>query len=233
VDDNDTSPVNEPIRVVIGDDHPITRQGTRQILEATSDIVVVGEAEDGGQLVALVESVRPDVAIVDIAMPVMNGIEATKRIKSVLPGTAILILSAYDDDRYVFALLAAGAAGYLLKDVSPKTLASAVRQVHSGEPVLHPEIARKVLAKVAAAEASAPSAAPSYATLTDRELEVLRLAATGLSNAAIGHTLSLSVRTVQAHLTQIFGKLEVGSRTEAVIAGLRMGLLKLDDLDEG
>jgi len=218
------------IRVIIADDHPITRQGTRQILEAHEGITVVGEAEDGEQLVRLVERERPDVAIVDVAMPVMNGIEATKRIKEVAPAVAVLILTAYDDDRYVSALLEAGAAGYLLKDVSGRTLAGAVERVHAGEPVLHPEIAKKVVAKFAGAGRAAGGAAP--ASLTDRELEVLRLAAQGLSNATIARLLSVSIRTVQAHLTQVFGKLQVGSRTEAVIVGLRTNLLTLEDLGE-
>ena len=214
----------------------MVREGTRQLLEREPDLEVVGEAADGAQAVALVEQLRPDVAIMDISMPVMTGIEATKQIKASHPGTAILILSAYDDDQYVFALLAAGAAGYLLKDVPSAELVRAVRLVHAGEPVLHPTIARKVLARFAT-----PSGQPTPARatgdearllLTDREQEVLQLAACGLSNAEISARLYLSIRTVQVHLTHIFGKLGVGSRTEAVIAGLRNGLLKLEDLGE-
>lgn len=217
------------IRVVIGDDHPMVREGTKEMLGVDPGIVVVGEAEDGEQLIACVEREQPDVVVIDIRMPVVNGIEATRRIKAALPSTAVLILSAYDDDSYVFALIRAGATGYLLKDVSSRTLVEAVHQVHSGEPVLHPTIAKKVLARVATAEDASP--VPMPARLTEREQHVLRLAATGLNNAEIADVLSVSVRTVQTHLTQIFGKLDVGSRTGAVIAGLKMGLLRLDDLD--
>ena len=224
------------IRLIIAEDHAVVREGTRQLLEREPDLEVVGEAADGAQAVALVEQLRPDVAIMDISMPVMTGIEATTRIKAIHPNTAILILSAYDDDQYVFALLAAGAAGYLLKDVPAAELVRAVRLVHAGEPVLHPAIARKVLARFAAPAGQAKAAPAGHNgehSLTDREQEVLQLAACGLSNAEISARLYLSVRTVQVHLTHIFNKLGVGSRTEAVIAGLRSGLLKLEDLGEG
>jgi DNA-binding NarL/FixJ family response regulator len=224
-----------PIRVIIAEDHAVVREGTRQLLEREPDLQVVGEAADGAEAVALVEALHPDVVIMDISMPVMTGIEATKRIKAIRPNTAILILTAYDDDQYVFALLAAGAAGYLLKDVPSAEVVRAVRLVHAGEPVLHPAIARKVLARFAAPPGQ-PEAAPAQRNgappLTDREQEVLQLAACGLSNAEIAARLYVSIRTVQVHLTHIFGKLDVGSRTEAVIAGLRSGLLKLEDLGE-
>jgi DNA-binding NarL/FixJ family response regulator len=224
------------IRLIIAEDHAVVREGTRQLLEREPDLEVVGEAADGAQAVALVERLRPDVAIMDISMPVMTGIEATKQIKASHPNTAILILTAYDDDQYVFALLAAGAAGYLLKDVPSMELVRAVRLVHAGEPVLHPAIARKVLARFAAPVGQAkavPTGHNGEQPLTDREQEVLQLAACGLSNAEISTRLYLSVRTVQVHLTHIFNKLGVGSRTEAVIAGLKSGLLKLEDLGEG
>lgn len=212
----------------------MVREGTRQLLEREADLEVVGEAADGAQAVALVERLRPDVAIMDISMPVMTGIEATRQIKASHPNTAILILTAYDDDQYIFALLEAGAAGYLLKDVPSAEVVRAVRSVHAGEPVLHPAIARKVLARFAAsAEQAVPASDHGEQPLTDREHEVLQLAACGLSNAEISSRLYLSIRTVQVHLTHIFTKLGVGSRTEAVIAGLRSGLLKLEDLGEG
>ena len=226
----------ERIRVIIAEDHAVVREGTRQLLEREADLEVVGEAADGAQAVALVERLRPDVAIMDISMPVMTGIEATQRIKASHPNTAVLMLTAYDDDQYVFALLEAGAAGYLLKDVPSAEVVRAVRSVYAGEPVLHPAIARKVLARFAglAGRAQAPHAArDGEVLLTDREQEVLRLAACGLSNAEIAARLYLSIRTVQVHLSHIFNKLGVGSRTEAVIAGLRSGLLRLEDLGEG
>ena len=213
----------------------MVREGTRQLLEREPDLEVVGEAGDGAAAVALVDRLKPDVAIMDISMPVMTGIEATKQIKAAHPNTAVLILTAYDDDQYVFALLAAGAAGYLLKDVPSAEVVRAVRLVHAGEPVLHPAIARKVLAKFAGPPEGASAPRPAHReeqALTDREQEVLQLAACGLSNAEISSRMYLSIRTVQVHLTHIFTKLHVGSRTEAVIAGLRSGLVKLEDLGE-
>ena len=221
----------EKIRVIIAEDHTFVREATRQLLEQEPDIEIVGEATDGAEAVALADRLNPDVAIVDISMPVMSGIEATEHIKAVRPGTAVLILTQYDDDQYVFALLAAGAAGYLLKDVPSAEVVRAVRSVHAGEPVLHPAIVKKVLARFAA-EAQQQQARPEGGLLTEREREILRLAACGLSNARIGERLFVSLRTVQVHLTHIFNKLGVGSRTEAVIVGLRRGVLQMEDLDE-
>jgi len=204
----------------------MVREGTRRILEREPDLKVVAEAGDGRETVALVERERPDVAIVDISMPVMNGIEATKGIKKVAPETAVLVLTAYDDDQYVFAILEAGAAGFLLKNARGSELIDAVRRVHAGESVLHPAIAKKVLRRVVPSEAGAE---PANENLTDRELDVLRLAGQGLSNRQIAEELVLSPRTVQAHMANIFGKLHVGSRTEAVMVGLRRGWLALED----
>lgn len=227
----DQQMLSDKIRVVIAEDHAVVREGTRELLEREPDIEVVGEAANGAEAVALVENLAPDVAIMDISMPVMTGIEATERIKAISPSTAVLILTAYDDDGYVFALLRAGAAGYLLKDVPSMVLVRAVRSVYAGESVLHPAIARKVLARFAAEDAPALKAPePPRALLTGRELEVLRLAASGMTNAQIADSLYFSVRTVQVHMTHIFSKLAVGSRTEAVITGLRRGLISMADL---
>jgi len=222
----------EKIRVIIAEDHTFVREATRQLLEQEPDIEIVGEATDGAEAVALADRLNPDVAIVDISMPVMSGIEATERIKAVRPGIAVLILTQYDDDQYIFALLAAGAAGYLLKDVPSTEIVRAVRSVHAGEPVLHPAIVKKVLARFAAEAQDQQPARAEGELLTEREREILRLAACGLSNARIGERLFVSLRTVQVHLTHIFNKLGVGSRTEAVIVGLRRGVLRLEDLDE-
>ncbi|MCL4371175.1 MAG: response regulator transcription factor [Chloroflexi bacterium] len=217
------------IRVLLADDHAVVREGTRQLLEREPDLEVAGEAADGLEAVELAKRVRPDVAIIDIAMPNMNGIEATKHIKTDNPATAVLILTAYDDDQYIFALLEAGAAGYLLKNVHGRELIDAVRAVHGGESVLHPRVARKVLDRFATAKGKA-KLATTPEQLSDREMEVLRLAARGLSNKDIARELVLSVRTVQAHLGNIFNKMGVGSRTEAVIYGLKEGWLTLDDV---
>jgi DNA-binding NarL/FixJ family response regulator len=164
----------------------------------------------------------------DISMPKLNGIEATRQIKTIRPATAVLVLTAYDDDQYIFALLEAGAAGYLLKDVHADELVKAVRAVHGGESILHPAVARKVVDRFAhpagrRREAIGPD------PLTERELEVLKSAAQGRSNREIAQQMVLSIRTVQAHLTHIFNKMGVGSRTEAVLKGLREGMLTLED----
>jgi DNA-binding NarL/FixJ family response regulator len=216
------------IRILLADDHIMVREGTRRILEREPDLKVVGEASDGREAVALVAQEHPDLVVMDISMPVMNGIEATKGIKRIAPQTAVLVLTAYDDDQYVFAILEAGAAGYLLKNARGSELIDAVRRVHDGESVLHPAIAKKVLRRVARSEETPPA---SGEALSDRELDVLRLAARGLGNRQIAEELVLSPRTVQSHMANIFGKLQVGSRTEAVMVGLRKGWLTMQDVN--
>jgi len=219
------------IRVFLAEDHVLMREGTREFLEREGDMEVVGEAGDGEEAVRLATQLRPDVAIIDIAMPKLNGIEATKRIKAQNPSTAILVLTAYDNDQYIFAVLDAGAAGYLLKSVDSQELVGAVRAVHAGESVLHPTVARKVLDRLASRRPK-PVDEAGVERLTQREMEVLRLAAKGLSNREIAKELVLSVRTVHGHLSNIFGKMQVGSRTEAVIKALRKGWLTLEDIRE-
>jgi len=215
------------IRILLADDHVMVREGTRRILEKEADLQVVAEASDGREAVALTEREHPDVAVIDISMPVMNGIEATKEIKRIAPQTAVLVLSAYDDDEYVFAILEAGAAGYLLKNARGSEVIDAVRRVHEGESVLHPAIAKKLLQRIS--HDRAPATAGVGESLTERELTVLRLAGRGLSNREIADTLVVSPRTVQSHMANIFSKLGVGSRTEAVMMGLRRGWLVLTE----
>ena len=217
------------IKILIADDHAVVREGTRQILEQEPDLDVVAEAVDGEEAVRLAGSSRPDVAIIDIAMPNVDGIEATKQIKALYPAIAVLILTAYDDDQFVFGLLEAGAAGYLLKSVRGRELVEAVRQVNAGESVLHPAIARKVLNRFVPA-LDKPSEKKPAEILSGREIEVLKLATRGLSNQEIANELCLSLRTVQAHLGHIFNKLKVSSRTEAVVHALKEGWVTLDDL---
>jgi NarL family two-component system response regulator LiaR len=216
------------IRVLLADDHVLVREGTKGLLEREQDIQVVAEAGDGEEAVRFAAETRPDVVLIDIAMPKLNGIEATKQIKELAPTTAVLVLTAYDDDAYVFALLEAGAAGYLLKNVRTRDLVEAVRATHAGESVLHPAIARKVIDRFSRSEGWSQEA-PSATKLTVRELEVLALAARGMSNRDIADQLFLSSRTIQAHLASIFAKMEVGSRTEAVVQALREGWLTWDD----
>jgi len=207
------------IKILIADDHAVVRDGTRQILEQERDMEVIAEAADGAEAVKLAGSTKPDVAIIDISMPGVDGIEATRQIKQLYPQIAVLILSAYDDDQFVFSLLEAGAAGYLLKSVRGHELVEAVRQVHAGESVLHPAIARKVLNRFVPGSGKAPGQ-KSAELLSDREIEVLKYATRGLSNQEIADELCLSLRTVQAHLGHIFNKLQVSSRTEAVVRAL-------------
>lgn len=217
------------IEVIIADDHVLFREGTRSLIEQEQDIEVVGEANDGEEAVALVTKLHPHVALMDIAMPKVNGIEATQQIKARHPATAVLILTAYDNDQYIVALLEAGAAGYLLKNVSGKELVNAIRAVHAGEAVLHPVIAHKVFNHFATSVQKLGGAARPR-ELSEREIEILRLAAKGMSNQEIAEKLFLSRRTVQAHLVNIFRKMDVGSRTEAILQALKRGWFSLDDL---
>ncbi len=217
------------IKILIADDHAVVRDGTRQILEQEKDLEVIAEAADGAEAVKLAGSTKPDVAIIDISMPGMDGIEATRQIKALYPSIAVLILSAYDDDQFVFSLLEAGAAGYLLKSVRGRELIEAVRQVHAGESVLHPAIARKVLNRFVPSSGKA-AGQKSAEVLSDREIEVLKYATRGLSNQEIADELVLSLRTVQAHLGHIFNKLQVSSRTEAVVRALKEGWVTLEDI---
>ncbi len=217
------------IKILIADDHAVVREGTRQLLEKEADLAVVAEACDGEEAVRLAGSAKPDVAIIDIAMPNVDGIEATKQIKELYPGIAILILSAYDDDQFVFSLLEAGAAGYLLKSVRGHELVEAIRHVYSGESVLHPAVARKVLNRFSSTTGEAERQELSQ-LLSRREMDVLKLAARGLSNQDIADQLCLSLRTVQAHLGHVFNKLQVSSRTEAVIRALKEGWVTLQDI---
>jgi NarL family two-component system response regulator LiaR len=216
------------IRVLLAEDHVLVREGTRELLRRERDMEVVGEAGDGEEAIELVTKLRPDVVLMDIAMPKVNGIEATKRIKELYPATAVLILTAYDNEQYIFALLEAGAAGYLLKNVRRAELIDAVRAVYAGESVLHPVVTRKVLERFKRTKGR-PGEEGGGDILSEREMEVLRLASKGISNKDIARELVVSVRTVQAHLGNIFNKLGVGSRTEAVLYALRRGWFSLEE----
>jgi DNA-binding NarL/FixJ family response regulator len=215
----------EPVRVLVVDDHPLFRDGIRERLESgDGTIVVVAEASDGKQARSMVAVFQPDVVLMDISMPEVNGIEATRQLCEDYPDVAIIILSAYDDAQYVHAALAAGARGYLLKTVEAQELRDSVTRVASGETALSPPVARRILSWV-----SHPN--PDPPRLSDRELQVLGHAAQGDSNKVISKALSVSTRTVEAHMRSIFDKLGVSSRTEAVIYALRHQWIQLSDDD--
>ena len=216
---------DDKIRVFLCDDHAIVRQGIRALLTTEPDLEVVGEAADGAEALAALEAAAPDVILMDLAMPRMDGIEAIGRIKAAWPEARILVLTSFASDDKVFPAIKAGALGYLLKDSGPEALVQAIRQVHHGESSLHPAIARKLLAELSrpAAEAAMPD------PLTAREIEVLRLIARGLSNQQIADQLTISEATVRTHVSNILGKLQLASRTQAALYALREGLATLDD----
>lgn len=211
------------IRVLLADDHHIVRAGIRQLLESARDIEVVAEAGDGLEAQALLAHHRPDVAVLDIQMPKASGIEVTRWIRTHLPKTGVLILTAYDDDPYVMAVLQAGADGYMLKTASLEELVQAVHEVHEGKKALHPAVTQKIVKHLFKGSPSLP-----LEPLSDRELQVLRLVAKGYTNKAIGVQLGISDRTVQGHLAHIFSKLQASSRTEAVMRALSMGWISQD-----
>lgn len=205
---------------MLADDHTVVRAGIRQILETATDIRVVAEAENGEQAIDAIRASAPEVAVLDVRMPKATGIDVTRWIRENAPSTAVLVLSAFDDDPYVLAALQAGANGYVLKSADAEDIVRAVRSVHAGKSAVDPEIARKVLGRVSGAE---PALRPEE--LTAREREVLALVAKGRTNKAIGSALLISARTVQGHLAKIFDKLQAESRTEAVMRAVSLGWL--------
>jgi NarL family two-component system response regulator LiaR len=218
--------MTRPIRLLLVDDHELLRQGTAELLNRQADLEVVGQAADGRQAIALAHQLMPDIVIMDIRMPEMSGLEATRRLREELPGIQVLVLSAHDDADYVLPLLQAGASGYLLKSAPVADLINAIRQVYAGETPLDPAIARLLVERLGATPArKAP--AGLHESLTVRELEVLRLLAGGLSNRQIAQGLEISERTVQAHLSSIFGKMQVASRTQAVTEAVKRGWITL------
>ncbi|MEV4245276.1 response regulator transcription factor [Streptosporangium canum] len=217
--------MSAPLRAVIADDQALVRTGFRMILSADG-IEVVAEAADGAEAVAAVRSTRPDVVLMDIRMPRMDGIEATRQIMSGgANGTRVVILTTYDLDHYVYAALTAGASGFLLKDVSPEHLVAAVRLVRSGDALLSPTITRRLIERFAPRDEAKADLHRDLSELTPRELEVLRLLATGLSNAELADRLTLSATTVKTHVARILSKLGLRDRVQAVVLAYETGLI--------
>lgn len=211
--------MNSPIRVLLADDHAVVRAGIRQFLEHAADLQVVAEAGDGLQAQTLIEQHLPDVAVLDIQMPGASGIEVARWTRRLHPHVGVLVLTAYDEDPYVLAVLQAGAHGYVLKTAAPADIIQAVRDVRDGKSVLDPSI----MSTAVQAGRQEPLEA-----LSERELEVLRLAARGYTNKAIAVQLTISDRTVQGHLARVFDKLQAAGRTEAVMRAVGLGLLPPD-----
>jgi NarL family two-component system response regulator LiaR len=214
------------IRVLIADDHAIVRKGLRALLATERDIEVIGEAEDGAQAVSQARALQPDVILMDLVMPKMDGIEATRQITEQQAGAHILVLTSFAADDKVFPAIKAGALGYLLKDSGPDELVEAIHQVQHGEPSLEPSIARKVLHELA----QPPKRPPTVDPLTERELAVLRLIAQGKSNRDIAEQLVITEMTVRTHVSNVLSKLHLASRTQAALYALREGLASLDDV---
>lgn len=208
-----------PLRILLAEDHAVVREGTREMLERDGAFNVVGEAANGLEVVELAASLSPDVILLDLSMPLLNGIEATRRIRAADPSTRVLILSAYDDEDYVVAAVEAGAAGYLLKTAHASEVAAAIRAVAGGQVVLDPKVATQVIGRRPdRSAADRPTA---------RELEILRLAALGLRTRDIAQRLEVSPRTVEAHFTSIYNRLGAESRTEAIVRAASRGWVRL------
>ena len=219
--------MNEPIRIFITDDHSIVRKGIRATMDLIPDIEIVGEATNGREAVELVTACQPDVVLMDLVMPEMDGIEAIRRITANQPQARILVLTTFAGEDKIFPAIKAGALGYHLKDSGPDELVRAIREVYTGESSLHPLIARKVLQELSFASQQPPTPDP----LTPREVEVLRLVAQGLDNREIAERLVISDATVRTHVSNILGKLHLASRTQAALYALREGLATLEEED--
>ncbi len=224
--DNPENPKSGAIQVLIVDDHAVVRQGLRTFIDLQDDMSVVAEAENGAEAVALAQQHQPDVILLDLVMPEMDGVEATRRILEGSPASHIIILTSFGEDDKVFPAIRAGAQGYLLKDIHPNQLVQAVREAALGRVQLHPDIARKLMSAVAAEPAAAKDAPPPPQTsdLTDREQEVLRLIAAGMNNRQIAGQMIISEKTVKTHVSNILSKLGLEDRTQAAIWAIKHGL---------
>ena len=215
------------IRILIVDDHKIVRQGLKTFLDLQDDLEVVGEGENGRQAIDLVKRLKPDVILLDLIMPEMDGVEATKVIISEEPDARIAILTSFSDEEKAMPALEAGAVGYLLKDIAPDDLAESIRAIRRGETVLHPAITKQLMARLQNTEKN-PNTSPELESLTNRETEVLRHVAKGMSNDEISNALLISSLTVKTHVSNLLGKLNLGDRTQAAIYAIRHGVAPLD-----
>jgi NarL family two-component system response regulator LiaR len=217
--------MTELIKVLIADDHAIVRNGIAALLSTEADIEVIGEASNGNEAVQAAGELNPDVVLMDLVMPGMDGIHAIQEIRTNYSEARILVMTSFATDEMVFPAIKSGALGYLLKDSSPEELVEAIRQVHRGEPSLHPQIARRVLQEIS----QPPTQARTEEPLTEREVEVLKLIARGMSNQEIAEKLVISETTVRTHVSRILSKLHLASRTQAALYALKEGLAELDD----
>ncbi len=215
--------MTEPITVLVVDDHPLVRQGIRAFLETQPDVSVVGEAASGEEALRVLAQHVPDVVLMDLVMPGMDGVEATRQVKRASPRTQVIVLTSYHEDEHIFPAFRAGALSYLLKDVSPAELADAIRRAARGEAVLHPRVAARVIQELHGGRADTPNA---LSELSDRELEILHLIADGRSNADIADKLVISEKTVKGHVSNILSKLHLADRTQAAVYAWREGLVR-------
>jgi NarL family two-component system response regulator LiaR len=215
--------LSESITILIVDDHAVVRQGVRTLLDMHPDLQVVGEAESTEAALPLVEELVPDVVLLDLLLPGMNGVEATRRVKQISPRTQIVVLTSYAEDEHIFPALRAGALSYLLKDIRPRELAESIRKAARGESVLHSRIAARMIQEVREAKRKVP---PAFAELTPRELEVLQLLADGQTNADIAEQLVLSEKTVRGYVSNILSKLHLADRTQVAVFAWQQGLME-------
>ena len=215
--------MTDRISILIADDHALVRQGVRAFLDTQPDLEVLGEAENGAQAVEMAANLVPDVVLMDLVMPGMDGVEATRLIKRASPRTQVVMLTSYHEDEHIFPAIRAGALSYVLKDLSPRELAEVVRKASHGEAVLHPKVASRVIMELQGARRDGVNA---FTELSDREMEVLRLIAAGMSNAEIAEKLVLSEKTVKGHVSNILGKLHLEDRTQAAVFAWREGIVR-------
>ncbi|MEP7357419.1 MAG: response regulator transcription factor [Anaerolineales bacterium] len=213
----------EPITVLVVDDHSMVRLGLRAYFGTLDDIEMVGEAASGAEAVALAGQHAPDVVLMDLIMPGMDGVQATQLVKKASPRTQVIVLTSYHEDEHIFPAIRAGALSYVLKDIDPDELAEAIRRAHAGEAVLHPRVAARLVQELHGAGGDAPN---PFSDLTERELDVLRLVAAGQTNKDIAASLVISEKTVKSHISNILGKLHLADRTQAAVYAWQAGIVR-------